>query len=129
MEAYLDGNEPDEATLKKLIRKGTSDRRSIRCCAARRSRTRACSRCSTPSSTICRRRSTFRDQGRRRTTETERAVVASRRQAPLSLLAFKIMDDPFVGTLTFCRIYSGTLNKGTGVSTRRTRKSASAACC
>ena len=34
---------------------------------------------------------------------------------PMSLLAFKIMDDPFVGTITFCRIYSGTLNSGTGV--------------
>jgi elongation factor G len=33
---------------------------------------------------------------------------------PLSLLAFKIMDDPFVGTITFCRIYSGTLNSGDG---------------
>ena len=34
---------------------------------------------------------------------------------PLSLLAFKIMDDPFVGTITFCRIYSGVLNAGTTV--------------
>ena len=34
---------------------------------------------------------------------------------PLSALAFKIMDDPFVGTITFCRIYSGTLESGTGV--------------
>ncbi|HZL31282.1 MAG TPA: elongation factor G [Pseudolabrys sp.] len=34
---------------------------------------------------------------------------------PLSLLGFKIMDDPFVGTITFCRIYSGTLTSGTGV--------------
>jgi len=31
---------------------------------------------------------------------------------PLSVLAFKIMDDPFVGTLTFCRIYSGKLESG-----------------
>ena len=29
------------------------------------------------------------------------------------MLAFKIMDDPFVGSITFCRIYSGTLNSGT----------------
>ncbi|PHR59723.1 MAG: elongation factor G [Robiginitomaculum sp.] len=35
--------------------------------------------------------------------------------APLSLLAFKIMNDPFVGTLTFCRIYSGVLETGTTV--------------
>ena len=34
---------------------------------------------------------------------------------PMSLLAFKIMDDPYVGTITFCRIYSGTLTTGTGV--------------
>jgi elongation factor G len=34
---------------------------------------------------------------------------------PMSLLAFKIMDDPFVGTITFCRIYSGVLSSGTGV--------------
>jgi elongation factor G len=34
---------------------------------------------------------------------------------PLALLAFKIMDDPFVGTITFCRIYSGRLESGTGV--------------
>jgi elongation factor G len=34
---------------------------------------------------------------------------------PLALLGFKIMDDPFVGTITFCRIYSGTLTSGTGV--------------
>src|SRR5437588_4560831 len=33
---------------------------------------------------------------------------------PLALLAFKIMDDPFVGTITFCRIYSGTLTSGAG---------------
>ncbi len=36
-------------------------------------------------------------------------------EEPLSMLAFKIMNDPFVGSLTFCRIYSGKLTKGTGV--------------
>ena len=42
---------------------------------------------------------------------------------PMALLAFKIMDDPFVGTLTFCRIYSGTLSSGTGVlNSTRERK-------
>jgi elongation factor G len=34
---------------------------------------------------------------------------------PFSALAFKIMTDPFVGTLTFTRIYSGVLDKGTSV--------------
>ena len=31
---------------------------------------------------------------------------------PISMLAFKIMNDPFVGSLTFCRIYSGKVTKG-----------------
>lgn len=35
--------------------------------------------------------------------------------APFSALAFKIMSDPFVGTLTFTRIYSGVLESGTSV--------------
>merc|ERR1712232_365330 len=34
---------------------------------------------------------------------------------PMSALAFKIANDPFVGTLTFTRIYSGTLDAGTTV--------------
>ncbi|WP_417459324.1 elongation factor G [Kordiimonas sp.] len=36
-------------------------------------------------------------------------------EEPFSALAFKIMNDPFVGTLTFCRIYSGVLETGTQV--------------
>jgi elongation factor G len=43
---------------------------------------------------------------------------------PLAVLAFKIMDDPFVGSLTFCRIYSGKLESGLGLvnSTRDRRE-------
>ena len=45
-------------------------------------------------------------------------------EEPLSVLAFKIMDDPFVGSLTFCRIYSGKLETGLGLlnSTRDKRE-------
>jgi len=35
--------------------------------------------------------------------------------APFSALAFKVANDPFVGSLTFIRIYSGTLKSGTGI--------------
>ena len=35
--------------------------------------------------------------------------------APFAALAFKIMSDPFVGTLTFTRIYSGVLLSGSNV--------------
>jgi elongation factor G len=34
---------------------------------------------------------------------------------PFAMLAFKIMDDPFVGTITFCRVYSGKIDTGTTV--------------
>jgi elongation factor G len=37
------------------------------------------------------------------------------RAAPFSALAFKILNDPFVGQLTFLRVYSGTLSTGTAV--------------
>jgi len=48
--------------------------------------------------------------------KTEEPVVRrASDDEPLSVLAFKIMDDPFVGSLTFCRIYSGKLETGMGL--------------
>src|SRR5690606_38973807 len=44
--------------------------------------------------------------------ETKEMVRESSDKAPFSALAFKIMTDPFVGSLTFFRVYSGTLNAG-----------------
>ena len=41
---------------------------------------------------------------------------------PFSAIAFKIMTDPYVGKLTFFRVYSGTLNKGTSVLNTGTGK-------
>ena len=43
---------------------------------------------------------------------------------PFSMLGFKIMDDPFVGTITFCRVYSGKIESGTTVlnSTKEKRE-------
>ncbi len=49
---------------------------------------------------------------------------------PFSALAFKIVTDPFVGALTFFRVYSGVLNRATRFTIRsRAGRSASAACC
>jgi elongation factor G len=45
----------------------------------------------------------------------KQAVRSADDQAPFSALAFKIATDPFVGTLTFIRVYSGTLKSGTAV--------------
>ena len=45
--------------------------------------------------------------------KTEEPVVRKASDdEPLSVLAFKIMDDPFVGSLTFCRLYSGKMETG-----------------
>ncbi|MED4534543.1 elongation factor G [Metabacillus fastidiosus] len=42
----------------------------------------------------------------------EEVIRASDDEGPFSALAFKVMTDPFVGKLTFFRVYSGTLNSG-----------------
>ncbi|MDE2466667.1 MAG: elongation factor G [Alphaproteobacteria bacterium] len=45
----------------------------------------------------------------------EKVVRPADDKAPFAGLAFKIMDDPFVGSITFVRIYSGTISSGTSV--------------
>lgn len=62
-------------------------------------------------------------KGKNPNTETEDERSADDTQ-PLSALAFKIMNDPYVGQLTFLRTYSGTLNAGSYVynSTRQKRE-------
>ena len=45
----------------------------------------------------------------------EKGIRAADDKAPFAALAFKIATDPFVGTLTFIRVYSGTLASGTAI--------------
>ena len=53
----------------------------------------------------------------------EPMVREARDDEPFAALAFKIMSDPFVGKLTYLRVYSGTLEKGSGVlNTTKDRK-------
>ena len=47
--------------------------------------------------------------------ETRNIIRKPSDEEPLSGLAFKIMNDPFVGSLTFVRIYSGVLKKGDSI--------------
>jgi elongation factor G len=116
MEAYLGGEEPDTATLKKLIRKGTLNFSFV--------------------PVLC--GSAFKNkgvqplldavvdylpspldvppiQGLKLDGETPDERPADD-NAPFAALAFKIMNDPFVGTLTFARIYSGKLETASQVT-------------
>ncbi|MFP7675266.1 elongation factor G [Marivita sp. S0852] len=118
MEAYLEGEEPDEATLRKLIRKGTLSLSFFPMLAG----------------------SAFKNKGVQPLlnavvdflpgprdvptlmgfspddeTETRDIPREASDDTPFSALAFKIMNDPFVGSLTFTRIYSGKINKGDGI--------------
>ena len=91
-----------------------SPARSCPSCAARPSRTRASSPCSTPSSTTCRARSTWPPRPGS-TMKGEEIVRKPDDAEPFAALAFKIMTDPYVGKLTYIRVYSGTLAKGSAV--------------
>jgi elongation factor G len=113
--AYLEGKMPDEATLKKLIRKAviTGAFFPVLCGSAFKNKgvqplldavvDYLPSPLDVPAI-----KGVNPDNG-------EEVTREPKDNAPLALLAFKIMDDPFVGTITFCRIYSGTLTSGTGV--------------
>ena len=114
MAAYLEGKEPDEATLKRLIRKAVITGAFFPVLAG----------------------SAFKNKGVQPLLDAvvdylpspldvppikgidskgNEVVRKPSDSEPLAMLAFKIMDDPFVGTITFCRIYSGRLESGTGV--------------
>jgi elongation factor G len=114
MTAYLEGKEPDEATLKRLIRYAVVNRKFV--------------------PVLC--GSAFKNKGVQPLLDAvvdflpsplDRGAIkgidlkgneAERKPSdsePMALIAFKIMDDPFVGTITFCRIYSGVLLSGSGV--------------
>ncbi len=123
MEAYLEGREVPIDTLKGLIRKGTCNLNFV--------------------PVLC--GTAFKNKGVQPLldavidylpspidvpaikavdvkTEEEVSRPASD-DAPLSMLAFKIMNDPFVGSLTFCRIYSGKVESGqTLVNTVKDKK-------
>ena len=118
MEAYLEGEEPDAETLRRLIRKGTLEMAFV--------------------PVLC--GSAFKNKGVQPLlnavldylpspldvpaymgfepgdeTETRNIARHADDNDPFSALAFKIMNDPFVGSLTFTRIYSGTLKKGDSI--------------
>ena len=107
MSAYLEGNEPDAATLRRLIRKGTVSVTfyPILCGSAFKNKG-VQPLLDAVIDFLPRPLDVPAIKGIDPKTEAEVERHASDAE-PLSMLAFKIMNDPFVGTLTFCRIYSG----------------------
>ena len=124
LEAFLDGKEPDEATLKKLIRKAviTGAFYPVLCGSAFKNKgvqpllDAVVDYLPSPLDVPA-------IKGINPDKEGEEVTRQPKDDAPMALLAFKIMDDPFVGTITFCRIYSGTLTSGTGaINSTKERK-------
>lgn len=123
MAAYLDGNEPDLATLKKLIRKAvlTGAFYPVLCGSAFKNKGVQ----PLLDAVVDYLPSPIDVPAIKGTDDAGNEIVRhADDKEPLALLAFKIMDDPFVGTITFCRIYSGVLQSGTGVvnSTREKKE-------
>ena len=121
--AFLDGKEPDEATLKRLIRKAvlTGAFYPVLCGSAFKNKGVQ----PLLDAVVDYLPSPIDVPAIKGTDEDGNEVVRKADdKEPLALLAFKIMDDPFVGTITFCRIYSGILQSGTGVinSTREKKE-------
>ena len=118
MMAYLEGEEPDVDTLRKLIRLGTLAIKFIPvlCGSAFKNKgvqpllNAVIDFLPSPLDVVD-------YMGFKPGDETETRNIARRAEddMPFSGLAFKIMNDPFVGTLTFTRIYSGTMNKGDSI--------------
>jgi len=115
METYLEGVEPDESVLVACIRKGTiaGDFVPVLCGTAFKNKgvqpllDAVVDYLPSPVDVPA-------IKGVKMGTD-EPIVRESSDDEPFSALAFKIMNDPFVGTLTFCRIYSGVLDAGTSV--------------
>jgi elongation factor G len=115
LEAYLGGQEPDEATLKACIRKGTITSKffPVICGSSFKNKgvqpllDAVVDYLPSPADVAAVKGTSV--DGKK---EMERKCEDSE---PFSGLAFKIMTDPFVGSLTFVRIYSGVLSTGTGV--------------
>ena len=115
MSAYLDGTEPDEATMRRLVRKAVQLRafHPVLCGSAFKNKgvqpllDAVVDYLPSPAD-----RGEIKGIDFKTEEETVRHPTDS---DPFSMLAFKIMDDPHVGTITFCRVYSGKVETSANV--------------
>ncbi|MBM3570083.1 MAG: elongation factor G [Alphaproteobacteria bacterium] len=115
LEAYLEGKEPDEATLSACIRKGTISAKFVPIITGAAFKNKGVQPLLDSVVDYLPAPTDVAAVKGKKIGKDEDVVRECRDDAPFSGLAFKIMTDPFVGTLTFVRIYSGTLASGTGV--------------
>jgi elongation factor G len=114
MMAYLDGEEPDIDTLKKVLRKATCECTAVPVCCGTAYRNKGVQKLLDaivefmPSPLDIPSIKGVDMDGN----EVERH---SSDEEPFAALAFKIMTDPFVGKLAYFRVYSGTINSGSYV--------------
>jgi elongation factor G len=122
MEAYLEGTEPTVDQLKALIRKGTLAHAFVPVVCGSAFKNKGVQPLLDAVVDYLPSPLDIEDvQGLKLDGETPDSRPTSD-DAPLSMLAFKIMNDPFVGSLTFARIYSGTLTKGTYLNSVKDKK-------
>jgi elongation factor G len=115
LEAYLEGTEPDPDTLRRCIRLGTLSGAFVPVLNGAAFKNKGVQPlldavvAYLPAPTdVAAIRGTTPDDG-------EEVVRRSRDDEPFSALAFKVMTDPYVGSLTFVRVYSGVLESGAKV--------------
>jgi elongation factor G len=115
MTSYLDGHEPDIDTLKRLIRKAVRQISFVPIMCGSAFKNKGVQPLLDavvdflPSPV---------DRGGIRGVDVDTGKDVMRMPSdsePFAMLAFKIMDDPFVGTITFCRIYSGKVETGASI--------------
>ncbi|MBA3862681.1 MAG: elongation factor G, partial [Erythrobacter sp.] len=122
MEAYLEGNEPDVATLKALIRKGTLNQSFVPVCCGSAFKNKGVQPLLDAVVDYLPSPLDIPDVQGLKMDSNEPDSRPATDEAPFSALAFKVMNDPFVGSLTFIRIYSGVLGKGTYLNSVKDKK-------
>ena len=113
--AYLEGEEPDVATLKRLLRQGTLESAFVPVLTGTAFKNKGVQ--PLLDAVVDYMPSPLDVDAIAGTTldEDEEVFRNSSDAEPLSALAFKVANDPFVGTLTFTRVYSGVMEAGSTV--------------
>jgi elongation factor G len=113
LEAYFEGTMPDEATIRRLLRKGTIEQKFVPMLCGTAFKNKGVQPLLDAVVEFLPSPLDIADVQGVAADDSETALSRpASDDAPFSALAFKIMTDPFVGSLTFCRVYSGKLESG-----------------